>query len=119
MKFIKAYEFLFYKLFGFFETSMYSRWWSEWKSLTTILVLELWTIHSIKIYYHFFSVKALNNSGDAMSIEIIAFGILLAVIKWYLFEYKDKWKQIVAHFDKLPKSINRKGSIIVALFNYI
>ena len=107
---LKAYQYLFYKLYRFYETSTYSRWWSEWKALVTIIVMEMWTLFSLVFYYQAFT-------GDAPEIDTLVWivGAVLAVWNWYLFEHQDEWKDIVKEFDKLPKKQNRIGSFIVLL----
>ncbi len=114
MKLLKAYQYFFYKLYRFYETSTYSRWWSEWKALTTILAIELWTIASVFYYVQAQTSKSIMPSSiyNPSTISIL---ILLGGGNWYLFEHKDKWKNIVEEFDKLTKKQNRIGSVIVLL----
>ena len=105
---LKAYQYLFYKLYRFYETSMYSRWWSDWKALVTIIVMEMWTLFSSAFYYQAFT-------GNVPDFDFFIWTIsaILAIWNWYLFEHQDKWKNVVEEFDKLPKKQNRIGSFIV------
>ena len=114
MKILKAYQYLYYKLYRFYESSMYSKWWSDWKALTTIMVIEIWTLFSFTFYYQAFT----GNSVNEYKLFDIFFWIIVAIvtiINWYIFQYQDKWREIVKQFDNLPKRKNKVGSIIVLL----
>ena len=93
---------------------MYSKWWSDWKALTTILVLEIWTTFSFTFYYQAFTGTSVNEFKffDIFFWFII---VIISILNWYLFQYQDKWRDIVKQFDKLPKGENKIGSIIVLL----
>lgn len=112
MKLLRGYPYLYYKLYRFYQTSTYSGWWSDWKALTTIVAMEIWTLFSSAFYYQAVTRKSANDlTWFKMSIWISS--AILIIWNWYLFEYKDKWKNIVADFDKLPKKQNKIGSIII------
>lgn len=54
---MKVYQYLFYKLYRFYETSTYSRWWSEWKAYVSMLALSIWLYQAIETsWYYFFNI---------------------------------------------------------------
>ena len=110
---LKAYQYLFYKLYKFFETSTYSRWWSEWKAYISILALSIWLYFAIDTSYHFFFNVPVKSSDTSIDLSTVIFGIIVGIINWLLFEYQDKWRVIVKEFDKLPKQKNKIGGFIV------
>jgi hypothetical protein len=112
MTIFKAYQYLFYKLYSFYETSTYSRWWSDWKSLVTIIVMEIWTFFSLAFYYQAITGKSANEL-TWFNTFIWSISIVIGVWNWYIFVYQDKWKDVVNEFDELPKKKNRIGSFIV------
>ena len=93
---------------------MYSKWWSEWKALTTIIVMEILALFSFTFYYQAFTGKSANEF-TWFKTSIWTVSVILAIWNWYLFEHQDKWKGIVEEFDKLPKKQNRIGSFIVLM----
>ena len=112
---LKAYQYLYFKLYRFYESSTYSRWWSDWKALTTIIVLEIWNIFSLTFYYQAFTGKSVNE----FKLFDVFFWIIITIIcliNWYVFQYQDKWKENIKQFDKLSKKKNKIGSIIILLF---
>ena len=110
----KAYYYLFYKLYRFYESSP-SVWWSEWKALLTILILEIWFLMSFGIYYQVITKKDLlpDNIFKYLGIALIIF---LGIINYYVFDYNDRWKRYVSEFNKWPRNKNRIGTFIVWLF---
>ena len=113
MKLLKAYQYLFYKLYRFYETSMYSKWWSEWKAYVSMLALSIWFYLALETsYYYYFDIPVSYSDTDTY-LSILVFGSIIAVINWLLFEHQDKWKNIVSEFDKLPKKNNRIGGVVV------
>jgi uncharacterized membrane protein len=110
---LRAYNYFFYKLYRFFETSNYSRWWSEWKAYASMLALSLWLYSAIETCYHYFFNIPVKSSNSPIDLLTAIFLLIVGVSNWMLFEYQDKWKGIVKEFDKLPKQKNKVGSIIV------
>jgi hypothetical protein len=109
----KLYQYFFYKLYRFYESSTYSKWWSEWKAYVTMLTLSIWLYCAIEASYHYFFNVPMVSSDTSIDLKTVVFGLIIGVLNWLLFEYKDKWKIIVKDFDKLSKQKNRIGSIIV------
>lgn len=110
---LKAYQYLFYKLYKFYESSMYSKWWSEWKAYVTMLALSIWLYSAIEISYHYFFNIPMKSSDTNTYSTMIIFSSIITAINWFLFEYQDKWKNIIEKFDKLSKRKNKIGGIIV------
>ncbi|THV62928.1 hypothetical protein [Chryseobacterium candidae] len=106
----KAYYYLFYKFYKM-SASAPSKWWSEGKASMAIGVLEIWTIISILIYYKIL----IDPSSNIMGTTIIWFIIIIAITiaDYYIFHHKNKWKNIISEFDKLPRKKNILGSWIV------
>lgn len=113
MNILRAYNYFFYKLYKFYESSTYSRWWSEWKAYITILALSIWLLCAIETTYHYFFNVPMVSSDTSIDLTTIIFGLIVGAINWFLFEHQDKWKAIVKEFDKLPKQKNNIGGIIV------
>ena len=55
----------------------------------------------------------MKSEDSGINLSMISFGLITAIINWFLFENKDKWKSIVEKFDKLAIRENRVGGIIV------
>lgn len=110
---LKAYQYLFYKLYRFFESSTYSRWWSEWKAYVSMLALSIWLYSGLETTYHYFFNVPVKSADSSVDLPIILFGFTIGIINWILFEYQDKWKEIIEEFNNLPKEKNKIGGIIV------
>lgn len=110
---LKAYQYFFYILYRFFEASTYSRWWSEWKANVVMLALSLWLYASIEITFHYLYEIPLKPSNFVIDISAGLFLLTVGILNWFLFEYDDRWKEIVKDFDSLSKRKNRIGSVIV------
>lgn len=115
MALLKAYQYFFYRLYMFYENSMYSRWWSDWKAHVTILALSIWFYSSLKICYHYFLNVPIVSSDDRVELDTFIFVILVSIVNWFLFSYQNKWKKHVIKFDKLSSTKNRLGGIIVSI----
>lgn len=113
MKLLKAYQFFFYKLYRFYESSPNNRWWSEWKAYVTILALSIWLYCAIGVSYHYFFNVSMKSSNTSVDLSTIIFGLFVGITNWILFERKDKWKVIVKEFNELPKQKDKIGGIIV------
>jgi len=90
---------------GFFPTST--------KALICMFPVEIWLVFSIGIYCgHLFNI---HTHIPFFSLPIFAPLIILLVIKWFIFEREDKWKNYVKEFDKWPKGKNRMGFWVVGI----
>ncbi|MFL9485545.1 hypothetical protein ACI6Q2_22380 [Chitinophagaceae bacterium LWZ2-11] len=111
----KAYNYLFYKFYKIFEASP-SRWWSEWKAMVVIFVLELWMLLSLTIYYAIIKHQDLFSGEKPLFLTVVITIIGLTLINYFIFIHEDKWKNCVKEFDCWPTRKNRIGSLIVLLF---
>lgn len=107
----RAYDYFFYKLYKFFEAAP-SRWWSDWKASFSMLVLEIWVLVSLIVYYAAFTKKDLL-PDKVLDIVAIIFVLLLTIVKYFSFEYQDRWKFVIKTFDELPKHKNKIGTYVV------
>lgn len=110
---LKGYQYFFYKLYRFYESSMYSKWWSEWKAYLSILALSIWLYSAIQTSYHYFFKVPLESSNAIIDFSTLIFVLIISAINWFVFVYESRWKNIVSEFDKLSKRQNKIGGIIV------
>lgn len=114
----KAYQYLFYKLYKFYDTdsSMWwsSNWWTDWKASFSLLVLEVWLLISFVVYYEVITKRELlpENILDKVAIAVV---IILAIVKYFAFEHRDRWKDYVTEFNQWSKKKNRIGTLVVWL----
>lgn len=104
-----CYYYLFYKFYKFSEAAP-SRWASDWKAGLIIIVLEIWLIVSILNYYNVFVDRYFDWGIDSPVVLISGFSIF--AFNYYAFVYLDVWKDYVKQYDRLPKAVNRRGSLI-------
>lgn len=117
MNLIKAYCYLFYKLYKFWEMASVPKFWSDAKAVLIIAVLQEFTAMSLMVYY-----KILINQNVHLFAEkwiYILIGVLCFLPNYFFFYHSDYWKQIVHQYDKWPERKNNKGSILVGLFIFI
>ncbi|MFN0293021.1 hypothetical protein [Pedobacter helvus] len=108
---IKAYYYLFYRIYRFWENVSDPKFWSDWKAGIVIIVLELFLLASIFIYYKIFFNRYVHLSESNRDIII---PLLLVVIpNYFAFVHTDRWKDYVKEFDALPKKDNKIGGWIV------
>lgn len=109
----KAYCYLFYKLYRFYESAP-SKWMSDWKAVFSLLVLEIWILVAGFTYYKVFTKKDLI-SADSLTVVAVFIVIFLVLIKFFVFEFQDRWKEYVKEFDGWPRNKNKIGTIITWL----
>jgi len=113
MAVIKAYKYLFYKLFKFWEFVSVPKFWSDIKAAISIDVLIFFTILSLIIYYNIFIDPYFNL--DKNKYVVLLFILAICGPNYYIFHRDDKWKRIVYDFDRLSSKKNKVGSIIVLM----
>ena len=107
---MKAYYYLFYKLYKLWETAP-AKFWSDWKACISLTALEIWLL------FLGFNIRSLINN-EKLDLEIthpliiIPF-LLIILINYFLFIHKEKWKEYNEDFDQLPRYKNIIGGIIV------
>lgn len=107
----KAYYYLFYTLYRFFEKIPGPKFWSEVRAAIIISVLEIFIIGSIDQYY----TKFISKNGIIPQGKLGIYGFLLIIVvpKYFIFYYQDIWKVIVDDFDGYPKRKNRIAGAVV------
>lgn len=110
---MKAYYYLFFKLYQFWEFASIPAFWSDFKAAISITGLEIWL---------FFTLL---NIGDLITnqkleakitdpIFIIPIGFII-VTNFLLFIYSDEWKEHNEEFKHLPRYKNIIGGFIIWL----
>lgn len=107
----KAYYYLFYKLYKFSEAAP-SRWLSDWKATFALLVLEIWVLLSFMVYYKVFTKRDLipDNRLTIVGLTVV---VILSLIKYFVFEHRDRWKECIGEFSRWPAKKNKTGTLIV------
>ncbi|RYE57829.1 MAG: hypothetical protein EOP48_04925 [Sphingobacteriales bacterium] len=103
------YHYSFYKLYKSFEASP-SRYWSEWKASLVMDVLVGFLFMSFSLLYEVVTKRQSFLFGS--NVVLWLFVILISVFNFFLFNYKDNWKQIVREYDSLSMKTNLIGGIV-------
>ena len=114
MKPKKVYQYLFYKLYKFYDVDsiwLGAKRWTDWKASFSLLVLEFWLLISFYNYYDVFTEK--DFSSYSKNIISLATLLILVIIKYFVFEQRNRWKEYIIEFDKWPKKKNKTGTIMV------
>ncbi len=109
----KAYYYFFYQLYKFWEYVSYPKIWSDFKASLSIIILQICSIVSILIYYKIFIDYNINIIGK--QIQWVVGVMILVLIDYMIFHYKNQWRNIVYEYDKLPNKKNTIGSWIVII----
>lgn len=108
----RAYYFLFYKLYKFWDYISYPKFATGWKAGLSIIVLQIWIYFSIINFYSF-----LNNTKIYLnffnSLIIFPFILILAVDYISFIHYDYVWKKYNEEFENMSKVKNLVGGIIV------
>jgi heme/copper-type cytochrome/quinol oxidase subunit 2 len=75
------------------------------------MALELWILMSILVYYTVITKEDLM-SDKLLVVVIIITGVIFSLIKYFVFDRKDQWKDYVQEFDKWPKRKNNIGTLV-------
>jgi len=103
-----VYDYIFYKLFRFADGTPSKLWPTEFKALATLCVIEAWLLVATAI------VLSLDH-GVVTGPNTISIVIAVSVVfgsNYLLFEWKDRWKNIVKRFEQWP----RKKQVIGGYF---
>ena len=109
-----GHDYLFYKLFKFWDNVSQPRFWSDAKATFSIIIIEIITILSFLTYYSHFISKQSGLFKEKLLYAVIA--IVVFSFNFYYFILSDRWKIIVSKYDKWPDTKNNKGSFIVLIF---
>ncbi len=107
----RAYYYLFYKLYKFWESASDPKFWSDRKASVTIVVMEIWILISCFIYYTIFFNRYFH--VNIKHPVVIISGIIVFLINYLAFAHTDKWREYVKEFEQLPKRKNKIGNWIV------
>ena len=107
----KIYYFLFYKLYKVIKATSVPEFWSDWKALALINILEIVICLTTFNYYKLY----INKHADLPNAFILV-GIYVLIIllpNAYVFYHRNQWKKIISDFDKLPTASNKIGGWII------
>lgn len=107
----KAYSYLFYKLYKFWEWASTPKFWSDWKAALTVDILEIILIISIVFQYSNFTKRPID-FGD-WKLTILMYIVIIALPNYFFFNHRDQWRGMIKEFDQWPERKNKIGSIIV------
>jgi len=108
---MKAYYYLFYKLYKFWEFVSIPRFWSDFKAIVSIVALEVWLLFSIINTYSIVENNKFNIEFSNALILVPFCSII--ILNYTVFIHTDKWKEYNAEFDQLSRRKNIIGGIIV------
>lgn len=106
---MRAYYYIFYKLYNFWEKVSFPKFWSAFKAGVSLIALEIWLVMSLINYYNIF----INRQFYLTKNIFLVIGILVAAVNVVIFTYLDLWKEYNKEFDLLSKKKNIIGGIIV------
>ncbi|WP_430406832.1 hypothetical protein [Fluviicola sp.] len=110
----KAYYYLFYKLYRWYENVGSFAFWSDWKAALSLDVIAIFIGISFFTYYMIF-IDRYFRLGDGKFL-LIGYVLLIAIPNYFIFHSRNQWKDIVKEFDLLPKKKNRIGGWLVTGF---
>lgn len=107
------YDYFFYKIYKSVEYLSVPKFWSDWKSLAIIVVLEILTCNILEVSYHYYFNIPMQTVGSQRIgyYEIILVSFLI-IVNYYLFIHNDKWKAIIDKFDSRKKNDILGGFIV-------
>lgn len=110
---MEVYHYMYYSLYRLFEKDDFS-WWNDVKSWFIIAVIEMMILALIEFKLASnFSILGADYHGKNGYLLIIAVPLIL--FNYFFFQYNDRWKPIVKHFDKASKQEKRKMNIQMAI----
>ncbi|BAU56164.1 hypothetical protein [Mucilaginibacter gotjawali] len=118
MKIKETYNYLFCKIYSFWETVSIPEFLSEVKAIISIIALQEVTLASLVMYYLTF-IGNRSHLGNTKGVTLII-SLLLASFNYFYFIHYDQWKLMVKEFRGLPKQKKDKwdkaiGILIVAI----
>lgn len=110
---INLYFYLFYAYYCAVEASPMN-FWSEWKSLFLIALLELFLFFSIIVYMTvFYETRLLPANPLILMMPLTG---ALIYINYRVLLFKEKWKGIIHRFTLWPREKKRFYNIIICIF---
>lgn len=108
---MRVYYYLFYKLYKFWDKISIPRFWTDFKAGVSIIALEIWILFSI---FNYSSVIRNEKIDIEFTNPIIILPLIfIFILNYLLFVHSDKWKEYNKEFDKLSRTKNIIGGIIV------
>lgn len=107
---IKAYYYLYYKLYNF-AVSISDDVLNEWKPLFTILILEILLLAEVLVWYSVLTkrIVVINNPLLTLLPVVAAIGIG----NYFFFLHNDKWKNYIKEFKDYDKKKRHAGGLLV------
>lgn len=101
---VKKVYYYFYSFYKFWDCISTPKFWSDTKSVISLIVLKSFLFISLMYYFD------LNFSKG----QLILFSLVFVIAPdLYLFVLRDDWKSYLVYYDSLPKSKNKMYKIIV------
>lgn len=105
------YGYVFFTIFRFWE-KVPSKWWSEWKTIFTLCILEFYVSATmLNFIVYWLNIHILSN----MTVLILIL-ITIYLGNYFRFGYKQKWKNDVLKFSDINSVLDRIGVTMVVLF---
>lgn len=100
----KVYYFYFYSFYKFWDCISIPKFWSDTKSVISLIVLKSFLFISVMYYFD------LNFSKG----QLILFSLVFIILPdLYLFVFRNEWKSYLVYYDNLPKTKNKIYKMIV------
>jgi hypothetical protein len=113
MKIKNFYHYFFYKIYKSIEATSEPKFWSDWKAVVIINSIEIFIILSLMVYYTVFTGNNIGIGGRNLLIAFIVVGIVIP--NYFVFHYRDSWKEIVKEYEVVPKEKEKGKGYIVRL----
>lgn len=114
---MNVYDYIYYKIYYLAERSSLP-WWSDLKAGFLIAAIE-----GLLIAFINYKICKLFGVGDATELGkwgyILIIGGPPLIINYFLFGFRDRWKEILSHFDKADQQEIRKMNIQMTLISFI
>lgn len=107
------YKFLFYRLYNWFENSPIV-WMSEWKASYCVFLLQVFPILTFLFLIKFLIINDLDIASTKEN--WILGGAILMGYNYYIYHYKDRWRNIVKSMSSLSRKQYRNRSILVLIY---
>ena len=110
MKFIKTYQYLYYKIYNFLKLTELDGFWMEWRAYCLMISINIFALFSILNYFTVITKVYIKFPDN--KIWICIFSLVLSLVNYRLLLSKNRWKEIIKEFDKLPRKTNDKGTLV-------
>lgn len=110
---MKILDYFFYKFYKISENAP-SRWMSEWKAMTCVILIVFYCLFLIGLYYSIFFKRIVFQNANEVSIGIFSFVAVLG--GYYYFIRKNRWIQVIAFYDSANQQLKKRRSIFFTIF---